>query len=335
MTGRAVGTRGIALAVALGAWFSSASFLRADLHFAADQVEIGKVKRGAPLAHEFTFTNEGPENVAITEVRVSCGCLRPRLEQRTYRPGEGGTLRIEVNTLTQAAGPHAWRADIRYRKGSEECDTAVVLSGTVVAEITVEPPELVIFAEHAISHELRVTDQRPKPLTLTKMETTSPAIKAQLTGESRDTQGRATRTIRLDVAENFPEGRFQETLHIKTDDPLYRDLQVPVTVVKRSQQRVTAMPASVELMVPRGQAIPSRIVRLSAKDAKAVEIDRIIPSDSSIRCTWARGPGTQATLRIAIDRTQVQADGIRGTIEIQVSQPTPETLILPIHLVLE
>jgi hypothetical protein len=321
--------------MATGACFFSAAFLRADLHFAANRVEIGEVKCGAPLAHEFTFTNEGPENVAITEVQVSCGCLRPRLEQRTYKPGEGGTLRIEVNTLTQVAGPHVWRAAIRYRKGSEECDTAVVVSGRVVAEITVEPPELVIFADHAISHELRLTDRRQKSLTITKTETTSPAIKARLTAETRDAQGRAMRTIRLDVAENFPEGRFQETLHIETDDPLYRNLKVPVTVVKRSQQPVTAMPASVEVIVRRGQAIPSRIVRLSAKDAKAIEIDRITTSDPAIRCSWARGPGMQATLRIVIDRTQVQAGGIRGTIEVHISQPMPETLILPIRLVLE
>jgi hypothetical protein len=325
----------VAFVFAIGTCFYSTALLQADLRFAANQVIVGEVKCGAPLAHEFTFVNDGPETVAITEVQVSCGCLRPKLEQRTYRPGEGGKLRIEVNTLTQGAGPHAWRAAIRYRKGNEECDTAVVLSGSVVAEITVEPTELVIFADHAISHELRVTDRRQKPLAITKMETTSPAIKAQLTGETRDAQGRATRTIRLDVAENSPEGNFHETLHIETDDPLYRDLQVPITMVKRSRQQVTAMPASVELTVPRGQAIPSRIVRLSAKDTKAIEIDRITPSDSSIRCTWARGPGLQATLRIAMDRTQIQADGFRGTIEVHVSQPMSETLILPIRLVLE
>src|SRR5205823_2617155 len=79
---------------------------RADLRFAQPIASAGEVRTGIPLAHRFTYVNEGPEAVEITETRGSCGCLTPRLAQRVLQPGETGTLVLEVNTLSQDAGYH-------------------------------------------------------------------------------------------------------------------------------------------------------------------------------------------------------------------------------------
>src|SRR5262245_58493955 len=92
------------LRIALGAvatFLLAAKIARAEFHVAEPRVDLGEVKSGAPLAHEYVFTNTGPETLEIEEVRVSCGCLKPGLESHSYKPGERGKLRIEVNTLTQ------------------------------------------------------------------------------------------------------------------------------------------------------------------------------------------------------------------------------------------
>jgi hypothetical protein len=315
---------------AMATFLLGATIARAEFHVAEPRVDIGEVKSGAPLAHEYAFTNTGSESLEIDEVLVSCGCQKPDFESRPYKPGESGKLRIEVNTLTQGAGPHAWRTTVRYRHGSEKHEQELLLTGTVVAEILVEPPQLVVFTDHAISHELRLIDQRTKALTITAVRTTSPKLTAQVTGEARDAQGHLTRDIRLDVGPDFPDGRYEETLSIYTDDPLYRHLKIPVTIAKRASQRFTALPNAVTLTASRGQPIPAKIVLIRDGNNEAVEIDRLTPSDPAIGCTWARGPGSNATLRISVDRARLQGDTLSGSVEVTISKPAADTITIPV-----
>src|SRR5207237_7508843 len=93
----------------------SATAAGADQHFPETAADAGQVYTGKELAHTFAFVNRGPEAVEIVEARASCGCLTPRLEKRVYQPGERGELRLEVNTFTQPAGPHAWTVAVRCR----------------------------------------------------------------------------------------------------------------------------------------------------------------------------------------------------------------------------
>ena len=58
---------------------------------------------------------------------------------------------------------------------------------------------------------------------------------------------------------------------IRDYDPDYRELRVPVTVVKRPRQRAKASPDRVELSATPGQPVPSRIVRIRAADDESVE----------------------------------------------------------------
>jgi hypothetical protein len=319
----------LALAVLVTLLMKSAT-AQADLRFTEARADVGEVKSGAPLVHEYTFTNSGAETVEIEEVRVSCGCLKPELESRSYKPGESGKLRIEVNTLTQGIGPHAWRTTVRYRRGGETCEQELLLSATVAAEITVEPPELAISADRGITHELRLIDRRARPLTITSVQTTSPKLTAKVTAETRDAQGQLSRTIRLDVALDFPEGRHAEMLNIYTDDPLYCHLKVPVTITKRSRHRFTVVPDAVTLTALPGQPIPSKIVLIRAADGGSVEIERTTPSDPAIGCTWARGPGSNATLRVTVDRARLQGGGLRGNVKVNFATPAMDTVTIPV-----
>jgi hypothetical protein len=321
------------IAPAAVAFILLAQTVRADLEFAEPKADVGTVKSGAPLVREFAFTNRGATGVEIVEIQGSCGCLKPKLDHRVYQPGEGDKLRIEVNTLTQGAGPHSWRTIVRYRDGETVRETDVTLSGMVVAEIAVEPPQLSIFADRAIAHELRVIDRRDKTFTVTSVHTSSQKLTARVIGEERDKQGRTVRTIQFHIADDYPDGRRDETLTIYTDDPLYQELKVPISVSKRVRKRLTALPETVTLSALRGMALPSKILRIRDSRDETVEIERITPSDPAIKCTWASGPGANATLRITVDRTKLTADSLRGNVEVQIRKPTAETLTIPVTVV--
>jgi hypothetical protein len=88
------------------------------LRFDEQLVNLGELRSQLAHKHVFSFRNQGTESLTILTVEPSCGCLAPRLENLAYRPGEKGTLVIEVKPASQPEGPHSWFATVRYRSGA-------------------------------------------------------------------------------------------------------------------------------------------------------------------------------------------------------------------------
>ncbi len=308
----------------------SAPAARADLSFANPTADVGEVRSGAPLKQRFAFVNQGPGTVTITDLRTGCGCVRPKLEQRVYAPGDEGAVELEVHTLSQPAGEHAWPLQVAYRIGGEAREAELVVKGRVVTEVTVQPAALTILTGGAAAHELTLTDLRDRPLSVTGVQTSSPHLKGEVKQTAADGAGHRAVTITLSLGADCPDGRHEETVTILTDDAAYRELTVPVTVVKRPRQKVSAAPAAVALAAAPGQAVPSRIVLLRPEGAGPFVVERVEADDAAVTCTWARGPGDCATLRVGIDRAKLPADGLRSAIHVHISDPKNETITVPV-----
>ena len=308
--------------------------LRAELECAEPVVDKGEVRSGLPLAHRFVFRNGGAETVEITDATPSCGCLAPKLEKRHLQSGESGELSLEVNTLTQPAGLHSWRVTLRYKSGTVEQELPLYIRARVVTEITVEPPSLAIYTDTAIRHEITVIDRRTEPLIVRAVPISSPYVRTQLGELHRDEAGQWRRTIQVEVLADCPEGTHEEMLRICTSDPLYSELKVPFTIFKRSRRLVSAAPASVVLSESADQPLPARIVRLSAADDGEVQIARIESDHPAVHCTWAQGPGHQATLKLRVDRKQIPGDRLRAFVHVHLSHPAAEILTIPVSCLL-
>lgn len=303
---------------------------RADLRFSRPSVDLGELRIGARLSHQFEFVNEGPEAVEVTEARASCGCMTPRLSQRVYPPGEHGCLLLEVNTLTQPAGPVGWRVQVYYRTGTSPREATLEMTARLVSEIRVQPAALVVFTDSALAHDVTLTDLRPRPLAITGVHASSPQLHTQLAPDGHDAAGHVVRTIRVEVTADYPEGRHEETVRIDTDDPDYRELTVPVTVVKRPRQRLSLLPAEVTLVAGPGQPSVSRIVQVRDKNNEAVVVDRVEADDPAVACQWAQGPGAMATLKVRVERDKVRGPDLQTTVRVRVCKPEPQELILPV-----
>lgn len=311
-----------------------ATAARAELHFPQASADLGEVRSGVPLQHRFTLVNRGAGPIEIVEVRASCGCLKPRLERRTYQPGETGTLLLEVNTLGEAEGRNRWQCLVVAQSGGRRFETALQITCQVVVEVSVRPAVLTLFTDGAVGHEVLLTDRRPKPLTVVGLRGSSSWIRAQLADQGRTGSGPWTGRVRLEVAAECPEGRHDEVLHILTDDPQYRELKVPITVVKRSRRRVTALPAEVSITAAAGLPIPARLVRLRDGQGQPVMVERVTADNPAIQCQWAAGPDIQATLKIQVDRARLAGDRLESAVHVHLSQPPGEQLTIPIMCLL-
>jgi hypothetical protein len=308
----------------------SGGLARADLFFPEPVADAGEVRSGTSLVHRFRFVNQGPAAIEITGARASCGCLKPRLEQRTCGAGERGSLSLEVNTLSQTPGPHEWKAWITYKIGDASYESLLQLHARIVAEITVRPAALTIFAGSAVEHEIVLTDLRSTPLSIREVRPSSPHLKSEVVGEYRDESGHQVRKLRLLVTGEYPDGRHEEVIGIYTDDPLYRELRVPVTIVKQGRTRLAATPDQVTIQAPRGQSVSSKIILIRDSQNQQVEIENITSDDPAITCRWAKGPGAMVTVKIQVDHRKQSTETLETTVRVETHEPTRQTLTIPV-----
>lgn len=321
----------VVFGVVLFCWGLITASARADLDIPQPQANAGEVRCGQRLVHSFVLHNTGRDTVTVTGTRASCGCLTPRLSKSTIAPGERGEIALEVNTLSQAAGPHTWNVQLAYTSGEQAREVQLQLAAQIVAEVTVQPALLNIHAENAIEHELVLTDIRAEPLTITDARGTCANIRARVAEPGQDSAGRRVQKVMLNIG-GFSDGRHDESLVIYTNDPLYRELKVPVTVVKRSRQAVSIAPAQVDLVLSAGQSSASRILLAHNRADVPVKIEAIQSSDPAISCTWAQGPGAKATVKLVVDRSKMQSSDIQATVSVHFVEPPHETLTVPIRV---
>jgi hypothetical protein len=294
-------------------------FASAQLRFTQPTANLGELRGGPVYQQRFDFVNESSQTIEITDLRLGCGCLQPLLDKKTYQSGEKGTLVMLVRTLGQPNGARTWQAHVQYRLGEKKYETSLLIAANLRNEVTVEPSILAMTIETTLKQEVTITDHRPMPMKITTIQASLPAIRV-----STQSMGNGVTKVTLEVSRSaLSATRQEETLNIYTDDPNYRQLQVPITLLKANRPDVSATPEQVEIT-----GAGSQLVRLRATGDKAVRIEKADADHPGIKCTWATGPGNDATLRISTTSPHAGIVSVR----VQLAQPAGEVVTVPVVL---
>ena len=175
-----------------------------------------------------------------------------------------------------------------------------------------QPASLTISTEGTASHEITLTDLRDLPLNVTGVHSSSPHLTGEVRRTAADGAGHRAITVALSLGAGCPAGRHEETVVMLTDDPQYRELTMPVTVVKRPKQAVDRLAGVGVAGRAGGRPVPSRIVLLRPAGDEPVVVERVEADHPAVVCTWAAGPDGCATLSVGIDRAKLPADGLRS-----------------------
>lgn len=326
---------------------------RAELRCEHPTVDAGEVKCGPLLAREFVLENTGRSAVRLDVSRTSCGCLKPRLGRPILNPGERTTLRVEVNTLSQPEGTERWTVRVAAQdldeapslspagpRDQEPQGLELTITATIRAEIRIQPAALAVYSSRPVTQQLVVTDARPKPFNVTAVRASSPTMAVKVVDHRRDGDGRVETVIRLDVrpepasGPSDPGSRHEETVSIYTDDPGYREMVVPVSVVPRERQRVVALPPTVRVTASAGQPVPSTIVLLSDRDGESVVVDAVESDHPAVSCTSAKGPGERSTLRVRVDRDKCVGVSVNAVLTVKLKGPAGVTVAVPVSCTL-
>ncbi len=293
---------------------ADSSLLRAD----TSQASVGEVTANKPLVHVFHLENTGTKPLTIVDVRRTCACAKYDLGEKSLAPGQKTALRVNFNLLTQPEGPGQWNVGVVYAvEGREEkAELALSVSAKVKKDVWVEPVSLVMIGEKDLSGLVTVFDRRGKALTVTGArlgvdQVTSKVDPANVKDVVKH------QAIRLTVGENLPVGSYVDELAIDTDDPEYREIRIPVRIVKKAPvDAIQAVPASVML---RGIGA-SKLATLRDREDREIDLESVSASEKFLSVKWARGPGNDATVRITLNG---QPEQVTGTATVIVKTKLP------------
>lgn len=305
-----------------------ASPCRAELRLEFAAVDLGEIRAGLRWDRELVLTNTGADVAVIQEVRGSCGCLAGRVEPTAIAPGSQARLSVRLNTLGEGAGPHSWKASVRYQQAGETRQVEATFRASIVTEITVQPASLALISEGGISQSVVLTDYRLQPMKVMNVGSTARFLKTRLLDQGKDAGGQWTAKIGIDLDQDIPAGRHDEVLSIYTDDALYSELRVPVVIFKNPPaSKVTLSPSSV--CFSRNEQTSSRMVRL--RGVKDIRIEKIESQNPALACNWVSGPNDEAFIKIRADVSRLKGSR-QASVQVYLAAPATEVLTIPVLL---
>ena len=301
---------GLALALLLVATASA----RAQLRFVDDVIDLGEVRAGAPASCKFRFENVGTKTIELVDLQRSCGCLMPVWHERRLEPGQTGTIEMNFRTLGQPEGLRVWNGIVVQRIGGELGANMVAVFAKIRNEIAIEPSQVSVVVQTSVEQTLVVTDRRDRPLKVVDASTKGAGIRVAST---QSESGKTTIRLVFDAAAMTP-GQHDEVLTIRTDDPAYPSLEVPVTVTRVEKRTVMWSPELPEIVLAPGQKQSTALVQIRSE--KPLAIRGIEASEPGLTCTWAASD-EGVTVRIRVDRLTYRGQSLAAHLRVLTEGP--------------
>lgn len=204
----------------------------APLVFERYQINLHAVPPLPILEATFRFTNHSGRAVTIKELKPSCGCLNPRLEKRVYQPGDSGSFSVRVETAGEKPGPKEYTIDV-ICDGPRPRQVQLTFKFILPEKKVVITPRALIFYQlggGATEREIIVTDFRDDPLEIIGISCKSEFVSARVTQAGTTKFGHYEARVLVKVAGVVPPGKQETLLELKTDDPTYPLLRVPLWI---------------------------------------------------------------------------------------------------------
>lgn len=298
------------------------------LIFDNPRMDLGRMEAAGNIEHDFRFHVVGDAPVEILDVRPSCGCLHPSLAKRVYAPGESGVLRFGVHAISQQNGRRRYQVTLNVRQGILRDAIPVVLEMDLQKPIEIQPSNLMVYVQggRPIHQTLRIV--APPTIRIVQVRTSSERVGADRVVESREDPN--VRQVTLTIEGEFPPGRTEEWVTLRTAGAKEETLVVPVTVVHPTRVRVVPdklttnrailgdRPARWQVLLADSKSEPMRIEAASCVDPR-VRIDW--PKDRTARC------------RLIVELAPLPSETPFETeILLKVAEPVAAALSIPVRV---
>lgn len=194
----------------------------AGLHWPATQREVDASLTDAEVTVVYAFTNTGPGEVAIRDIRTTCGCTAAKPDKTLYAPGEGGEIRA-VFTIGSRFGRNVKKIHVLSSDAHEPVRELVL---TVNVPELMRPSRSIVYwhvGREAGVQTVDLTAQSPHDMKILgvhasttnlviEIEDVEPGRRAQLHIRPRTTAQAMTERVRVDVRAADAEAKRTYTI---------------------------------------------------------------------------------------------------------------------------
>lgn len=238
--------------------FSDPAPAKPPLAFHQYMVNLGEVETRRVHDARFWMTNFGSKELEIRDVTTSCGCLADQLEKKTILPRETTDLALFIRAANQSPGAKHYTATVTYGPvDSPEIEyLAEVAFRLILPEqtVTLNPRVLIMhqYQGNRVSHQVDVNDLRDNPLHVLSVSCDADYIDVELVPENRLEPGsrRNGLVAQLQVtASEVPPGPHECVIRIKTTDPEFSEMTLPMRVYGPENTDRTLLPVPKQMPV--------------------------------------------------------------------------------------
>jgi hypothetical protein len=219
--------------------FSEAAPPKPPLAFHQYMVNLGEVESRRVHDARFWMTNGGSEILEIRDITTSCGCLSDQLEKKIVQPGETSDLTLYIRAANQASGSKHYTARVAYGPvGDPETEFETEVAFRIVLPeqtVTLNPRVLIMhqYEGNRVSHMVDVNDLRDRPLTVLDVSCDADYIDVELIPDSEMEPGTRRNGLMAKIrvtAEQVPSGPHECIVRIRTTDPEFAEMTLPMRV---------------------------------------------------------------------------------------------------------
>jgi hypothetical protein len=93
--------------------------------------DFGKIVKGEPVTHEFTFTNAGSDALIISSVQASCGCTVTDYSKDPIPAGQKGYVKATYN----ATNVGVFSKTVTINANTEDAAVLLTIKGEVLEKV--------------------------------------------------------------------------------------------------------------------------------------------------------------------------------------------------------
>lgn len=299
------------------------------LRFEKEYLNLGRIETVEDIIRNFPFVVRGNGPLEILDIRASCGCIQPSLSKRLYQPGERDSLKFGIHSPSQNQGKKRYEVSVTYRQQSQVRTVTLLIDLELFKPIIVEPSTLLLYVNgnNEIHHRLTITDQRAMPLDLEQIVSSSSRIQPKVVNAEKVDP--AVKQVDLEIEGDFPIGKTEERLVIRTKDARHPELVVPVTIVRSSRIRVLPEVLHGKLASKSRQMMWN--VLLNDSQGEPIRIKSILTNAPGVNVEYPTELTTRSRIRVIVTPGENPVP-IDSELVIHVVEPLETDIHLPLQL---
>jgi hypothetical protein len=292
--------------------------------------DFGRVRSGAIMKHEFSFTNAGNADLIIHGVLPACGCTTVQDFPSKVPPGGKASLTLEFNSHSLMG--EQIRTLLVKSNDPVQPDLVLQIKGLYWMPIEVHPLTALLFlpphTDQKLSTTIRVVNQMEQPLTLESPVVSVPQLIARVI---EATPGKEFHVV-VDTVPPFEHKDIQATIKLTTNSPETPTIECTVVVIAQPELVVTPLQMFLPPELPaepqpytitiRNQSPNAITLKEAACDAPGTKIE--------IRETT---PGKEFELTVLFPQDMAKDPSQPFVITVNTSLPSQPQVRIPVQFV--